>query len=116
MLGGIVLLCVWTLRAKRKKSYPGHQVLSMLGRSSTIGAQGGAAAQSGNGGPAMEMTDGLSLMNAPNVSGGAAGPASSLATVSAAVPVVDRIDGVLAGERSEAGKSSSGEAGMARYA
>lgn len=88
----------------------------MLGRNSTIGAQGGAAAQSGNGGPAMEMTGGSSLMNAPNVSGGAASPASSLATVSAAVPVVGRIDGVLAGERPDAGKASSGAGKMARYA
>lgn len=88
----------------------------MLGRSSTIGAQGGAAAQSVNGRPTMGMTGRLSSMNAPNASGGAASPASSLATVSAAGPVDGRIDGVLAGERSEAGKASSGEGGMARYA
>ena len=43
-----------------------------------------------------------------------AGPLFPLSA--AAVPVVGRIDGVLAGERSEAGKASSGEGGMARYA
>lgn len=86
----------------------------MLASSSTSGAQGGAAAQSGNGGPARETTGGVSSINTPNSSIGAAGPASSLPTVSAAVPVVGSIDGVLAGERSEAGKTSSGGGGVAR--
>ena len=74
----------------------------MLASNNTTGPQGGAAAQSENGGPAMEITGGVSSINAPNASVGVASPASSLATVSAAAPVVGRIDGVLAGERSEA--------------
>ena len=120
MLGSLIGLYVWRSRANRKeREYPGHHVLGMLGRSSrnpNALPEDGGAAQTGNGGPVMEMTGGVSSRNATGASGGTARTASSSATVPAAVSGVGGIDGVLVGERSEAGKASGGEGGVARYA
>lgn len=125
VVGGLLLsgcligLYLWRRSAKRKeREYPGHQVLGMLGRSSrnANASPAGGAAQSGYGGAVTEMRAGVSSTNATRASGGMARTASSSAPVPAAVPVVGRIDGVLAGEMSGAGKASGGDGGMARYA
>ena len=121
VLGGSLLgLYVWRRRAKSKEpEYPGHQVLGMLVRTSANVEPGGGAASApnGNGGRAVDIIGGgVSATNATSPGGGVANQALSSPTVPAAVPVAGRIDGVLAGERSEAVKASGGEGGMARYA